>query len=73
MSWVEMDGAEWSWVEVNEAEWRWVSGLLIPNFNMLIKKHVTQSNDGTNLAMTYLDLGGNDIVHIFDSIRRSRF
>ena len=39
------------------------------NFNMLIKKHVTQSNEGTYLAIPHLDLGGNN-VHKFDSVRR---
>ena len=33
-SWVE---AEMSWVKVDVAGWRWVNGLLILNFNMLIK------------------------------------
>ena len=50
-----------------------MNGLLILNFNMLIKKHVAQSNEGTYLAIPHLDLGGNDVVHKFDSIRRSRF
>ena len=50
-----------------------MNGLLIPNFNMLIKKHVAQSNDGTCLAIPHLDLDGNDVVHKFDSIRRFRF
>ena len=40
---------------------------------MLIKKHVAQSNEGTYLAIPHLDLGGNDVVHKFDSIRRSHF
>ena len=38
MSWVEVDGAEWSWVEVNiswvevdGAGWRRVNDLVIPN------------------------------------------
>ena len=69
-SWVE---TEMSWVGVDGAGWRWVNGLLIPSFNMLIKKHEAQSNDGTYLAIPHLDLGGNDVVHKFDSIRRSRF
>ena len=50
-----------------------MNGLLIPNFNILIKKHVPQSNDGTYLAIPHLDLGGNDVVRKFDSIRGSRF
>ena len=33
MSWVEVDGAEWSWVEVDGAGGRWVHGLVIPNRN----------------------------------------
>ena len=41
--------------------------------NMLMKRHVAQSNEGTYLAIPHLDLGGNDVVHKFDSIRRSRF
>ena len=60
-------------MEVDGAGWSWVNGLLILNFNMLIKKHVAQSNDGTYLAIPHLDLDGNDVVHKFDSIRRSRF
>ena len=28
---------------------------------MVIKKHVAQSNDGTYLAISHLDLGGNDV------------
>ena len=40
-----------------------MNNLLIPNFNMLIKKHVAQSNYGTYLAISHHDLGGNDIVH----------
>ena len=40
---------------------------------MLIKKHVAQSNEGTYLAIPHLDLGRNDVVHKFDSIRRSHF
>ena len=40
-----------------------MNGLLIPNFDMLIKKHVAQSNDGTYLAIPHLDLGENDVVH----------
>ena len=50
-----------------------MNGLLIPNFNMLIKNHVAQSNDRTYLAIPHLDLGGNDLVHKFGIIRRSRF
>ena len=52
-----------SWMEVNGAGWRWVNGLLIPNFNILIKKHVAQSNDSTYLAVPHLhlDLGGSDV------------
>ena len=49
-----------------------MNGLLILSFNMLIKKHVAQSNDGSYLAIPHLDLGGNEVVHKFDSIRRSR-
>ena len=30
MSWVEVDGAEWSWVDVDGAGWSWVHGLVIP-------------------------------------------
>ena len=41
------------------------------NINMLIEKHVAQSNDGTYLAIHRLDLGGNDVVHKLSSIRRS--
>ena len=69
-SWME---AEMSWMEVDGAGWRCVNGLLILSFNMLIKKHVAQSNDGSYLAIPHLDLGGNEVVHKFDSIRRSRF
>ena len=47
-----------------------MNGLLIPNFNMLIKKYVAQSNDGTYLTISHLDLGANDVVHKFDSLRR---
>ena len=60
-------------MEADGAGWRWVNGLLIPNFNMLIKKQVAQSNDGTYLTIPHLDLGENDVVYKFDSIRRSRF
>ena len=60
-------------MEVDGAGWSWVNGLLILNFNMLIKKHVAQSNDGTYLAIPHLDLGRNDVIHKFGSIRRSRF
>ena len=28
---------------------------------MVIKKHEAQSNDGTYLAISHLDLGGNDV------------
>ena len=59
-----MDGGGWSWVELGER-------FLILNFNMLIKKHVAQSNDGTYLVIPHLNLGGNDVAHKFDSIRRS--
>ena len=38
---------------------------------MLIKKHVAQSNDGTYLVIPHLDLGGNDVVYKFNSIRMS--
>ena len=38
---------------------------------MVIKKHVAQSNDGTYLAISHLDLGGNDVVHKLDIIRTS--
>ena len=69
-SWVE---TEMSWLGVEGAGWRWVDGSLIPNFNILTKKHVVQSNDGIYLAIPHLDLGGNDVVHKFDSIKRSRF
>ena len=50
-------------MEVNGAGWRWVNGLLIPNFNILIKKHVAQSNDSTYLAVPHLhlDLGRSDV------------
>ena len=41
------------------------------NFNMLIKKHVAQSNDGTYLVIPHLDLGGNRVVNKFNSIRKS--
>ena len=30
MSWVQVDGAEWSWEEVDGAGWSWVHGLVIP-------------------------------------------
>ena len=50
-----------------------MNGLLIHSFNMLIKKHVAQSNDGTYLAIPHLDLSRNDLVHKFGSIRGSRF
>ena len=60
MSWVWVDGGGWSWVEVGNRFTK-----------MLIKKHVAQSNEGTYLAIPHLDLGGNDVVHKFDSIRRS--
>ena len=50
-----------------------VNGFLMPSFNILIKKHVVQSNDGTYLAIPHLHLGRNDVVHKFDSIRRSHF
>ena len=52
-----------SWMEVNGAGWRWVNGLLIPNFNILIKKHVAQSNDSTYLPVPHLhlDLGRSDV------------
>ena len=52
-----------SWMEVNGAGWRWVNGLLISNFNILIKKHVAQSNDSTYLAVPHLhlDLGRSDV------------
>ena len=72
-SWVGLDGAEWSWVKVDGAVWSWVNGLLIPKFTMLIKKHVAQSNDSIYLAIPHLDLGGNDAVHKFNSIRSLRF
>ena len=65
MSWMGLDGGRWSCVEVN--------GLLIPNFNMLVKKHIAQSNDGIYVTIPHLDLGGNDVVHKLDRIRRSRF
>ena len=57
-------------MEVDEAGWRWLKGLVVPNFNILIKKHVAQSNYFTYLAIPHLDLGGNDVVHKFESIRR---
>ena len=51
-----------SWMEVNGAGWRWVNGLLIPNCNIPINKHVAQSNDNTYLAIPHLhlDLGRSD-------------
>ena len=51
-----------SWMEVNGAGWRWVNGLLIPNGNIPINKHVAQSNDSTYLAIPHLhlDLGRSD-------------
>ena len=73
MSWVGVDGAGWSWMKVDGAGWSWVNGLLIPNFTMLIKKHVAQSNESTYLAIPHLDLGGNDVVHKLDSKRSLRF
>ena len=40
-------------------------------FQYAYKKHVPQSNDGTYLAIPHLDLGGNGVVHKFDSIKGS--
>ena len=56
-SWVE---AEMSWVEVGErfTDTQFQNGKI---------------SDGTYLAIPHLDLGGNDVVHKFDSIKVSHF